>query len=270
MSTELVKAEAVAPEVAQPTQQPTMLQVVMAAAGDPNTDADKLERLLNIGLTLEEEKRKQEFNRAFHAAYSEISQIRITKNGTILYEGRNGKADSKIKFVKHDDLSRAIKPVLTKHGLTQTFSAEIVQQPPKTVVVLTIMHVNGYSKDWRSVPMPMVDSGGGKNDVQGAGSISTYGRRFAIMEAFDIVAEDADDNGSLGAGAQLITQDQGDKITDILDALEDKRPGQKAAFMKWLAAQFKVEKIADLRQGQQLDEVMAALDAAQRKAGIKR
>lgn len=270
MSTDIIKAESAALEVSAPTQQPTMLQVVMAAAGDPNTDADKLEKLLNIGLILEDEKRKQEFNRAFHAAYSELTDIKILKNGEIVYPGKNGKPDSVVKFPKHSDLAKIIKPVLVKHGLTASYTAEIIPSPAKTVMVMDLNHVNGYSKQFRSVPLPMVDSGGGKNDVQGAGSVSTYGRRYAIIPAFDIVCEDADDDGNLGKATPPITQEQADKIDDILTALNDKEPGKRTAFIKWIGAQFKVEKISELRQGDQLAEVMAKLDAAQRQAGIKR
>jgi len=252
------------------SEQPSMLQAVMAAAMNPDLDPARLKEFLSIGRELEQEKRQQEFNVAFAAAYQEISQIKIAKNGEIYYPGKNGGAGSVIKFIKHDDISRLIKPVLSEHGLTATYSAELIATPPKTVMVMTIMHVNGYSKDWRSVPLPMVDSGGGKNDVQGAGSVSTYGRRYVIIPAFDIVAEGADDDGNLGKGEKPVTEDQSQTIDDILSALNDKIAGKRANFMKWIQQQFRVEKISDLRQGAQFDEVMAKLDAAQRQAGLKK
>lgn len=270
MSTQLVKAEPSALEVAQQAQQPTMLQSVMAAANNPALDPERVEKFLAMAMDLDQQQKRQEFNVAFAAAHNEISQIRIAKNGEIHYPGKNGGPGSVIKFIKHDDLSRVIKPALAAHGLTATYSAEIVATPPKIVTVLTIIHANGYSREWRSIPLPMVDSGGGKNDVQGAGSVSTYGRRYVTIQAFDIVAEGADDDGNLGKGAPLITADQEIKIDDILAALNDKEPGKRNAFIKWIGAQFKVEKISELRQGDQLTEVMAKLDAAQRQAGLKR
>lgn len=252
------------------TEQPSMLQAVMQAAMNPDLDPERIEKFLAMAKDLDQEKKRQEFNVAFAAAFSEISQIKISKNGEIYYPGKNGGAGSVIKFIRHDDLSRAIKPALAAHGLTATYSAEIVATPPKIVTVLTIIHANGYSREWRSIPLPMVDSGGGKNDVQGAGSVSTYGRRYVTIQAFDIVAEGADDDGTLGQGSPLITADQEIKISEILDALNDKESGKRASFMKWIRAQYKVEKISELHQGDQLAEVMAKLDAAQRQAGIKR
>lgn len=253
-----------------PTGQPSMLQAVMAAALNPDIDPERVEKFLNMARELDQDQKRQEFNQAFAAAYNQISLIKIAKNGEIYYPGKNGGAGSVIKFIKHDDISRLIKPVLAEHGLTATYSAEIIATPPKAVMVMTIMHSNGYSKEWRSIPLPLVDSGGGKNDVQGAGSVSTYGRRYVIIPAFDIVAEGADDDGNLGKEAQPVTLDQADTIDNILSALNDKIPGKRAGFMTWVKAQFKVEKIADIRQGPQLDEITAKLDAAQRQAGLKK
>lgn len=270
MSQEIIKAEPVALEAAQPSQQPSMLHAVMAAATNPALDPERLEKFLAMAKELETDQHRREFNAAFAAAHNEISQIKILKNGEIHYPGKNGGAGSVIKFIKHDDLSRVIKPILAAHGLTATYSAEVLPAPPKLVTVMTIVHANGYSREWRSVPLPMVDSGGGKNDVQGAGSASTYGRRYVTVQAFDIVAEDADDDGNQGKAAQPITEDQALKIDDILTALSDKDQRSRAHFMKLIKAQFGAEKLGDLKQGPQLEEVMAKLDEAQKRLGLKR
>lgn len=253
-----------------PPEKPSMLQAVMAAAMNPDLDPERIEKFLSMARELDQDQKRQEFNRAFAAAYNQISQIKIAKNGEIYYPGKHGGPGSTIKFIKHDDISRLIKPVLAEHGLTATYSAEIIPTPPKAVMVMTIMHVNGCSKEWRSIPLPLVDSGGGKNDVQGAGSVSTYGRRYVIIPAFDIVAEDADDDGNLGKGSQAVTEEQAEKIDNILSALNDKLPGKRASFMTWVKAQFKAEKVSEIRQGPELEEVMAKLDAAQKQAGLKR
>jgi hypothetical protein len=219
---------------AQHGGQPSMLQAVMAAALNPALDPERIKAFLDMAREMDQDEKRQQFNVAFAAAYREISLIKIAKNGQIVYEGRGGKKDSVITFIKHDDISRVIKPILHQNGLTATYSAEIVATPPKTVMVMTIMHVNGYSKEWRSVALPMIDSGGGKSDIQGAGSVSTYGRRYVIIPAFDIVAEDADDDGNLGKAAKAITEQQADTILDILHELDRRQPGSAALFAKWI------------------------------------
>lgn len=270
-TTEISVVQATETAIAPVQQQtpPSMFQAVMAAAMNPALDPDRIKAFLEMAREIELEQKQQEFNRAFAAAHRVISRTRILKNGEIVYPGKAGKPDSVIRFAKHEDLSRVIKPALEENGLVATFTAEFIATPPKSVVVMVLLHQNGISREWRSVPFPMVDSGGGKNDMQGSGSVSTYGRRYVIMPAFDIVAEGADDDGSLGASNPLITDEQALGIEDILSALEDRQNGKRAAFLKWIAAQFKVEKISDLKQGEQLDEVRKRLDAALKQAGLK-
>ncbi len=267
--TELVKAEG---QQLAPTEKPSMLQAVMQAAMNPDIDPARVKEFLEMAREMERDQERREFNVAFGEAYREISQIKILKNGEIYYPpkaGSNG-TGTVIRFIKHEDISQAIKPVLSAHGLVNTYSSELIVTPPKAVTVMTIMHRNGYSKEWRSIPMPLVDSGGGKNDMQGAGSSMTYGRRYVTVAAFDIVAEDADDDGNLGKGTPKVTTEQSDKIDDILSALENHTTGRRAKFMDWVVKQFGVEKVSELSQGPQLEEVMAKLEASQKQAGLKR
>lgn len=256
---------------AREAEKPSMLQAVMAAAMNPDLDPDRIEKFLAMGMELEKDKRAQEFNAAFAAAHSQISAMRITKAGEIIYPGKNGGKASVIKFIRHDDISRIIKPILAENGLTATYSSEILATPPKAVTVMTIIHRNGHSREWRSIPMPLVDSGGGKNDVQGAGSISTYGRRYVTVTAFDIVADGDDNDGNLNATqAQPITQDQADTIADILHEIEQRQKGSTAQFSRWIKQQFRVDTVGQLLQGDQHAEVMDKLDKKQREMGIKR
>lgn len=256
---------------AREAEKPSMLQAVMAAAMNPDLDPDRIEKFLAMGMELEKDKRAQEFNAAFAAAHSQLSAMRITKAGEIIYPGKNGGQASVIKFIRHDDISRIIKPILAENGLTATYSSEILATPPKAVTVMTIIHRNGHSREWRSIPMPLVDSGGGKNDVQGAGSISTYGRRYVTVTAFDIVADGDDNDGNLNATqSQPITQDQADTINNILHELNNREPGSSDKFNKWIRQQFRVESIGQLLQGDQHQEVLSKLNDKQRQAGMKR
>jgi hypothetical protein len=253
-----------------PAAKPSMIQAVMAAAMNPDLDPDRIKAFLDMAREMDQDEKKQQFNAAFAAAHAQISSIHIAKNGEIIYPGKNNGPASVIKFIKHDDISRVIKPILAEHGLTATYSSEILVTPPKAVTVMTIIHSNGHSREWRSIPMPLVDSGGGKNDVQGSGSISTYGRRYVTIAAFDIVAEDADDDGNKGRLSQAITQEQADGIRDILNALEQHQKGSATAFNRWINQQFKVESVDQLLQGDQYEEVIYKLDTKQRSAGLKR
>jgi hypothetical protein len=246
-----------------------MLEVVMRASMDPNIDPARLEKFLQIGRELESDKAKKEWAVAFRAAKDDLDGVSLKKNGKIVYAGKNGAPDSTIHFLKYDDIADAVKPILRKHGLTASYTYEHEATPPKTICVMTLLHSGGHSQQFRSVPLPMVDSGGGKSDIQGAGSVMTYGRRYAIQAAFDIVAEGQDNDGS-GQREQPkpVTDEQIETIENIVRACDEKNPGFKQLFANWMAKEFRVSSPAQLMQGQQLKAVMLKLAEKQKALGI--
>jgi len=248
-----------------------MLQIVMRAAQDPTIDPARLKEFLEIGRQLQADKAKQQWAMAFRAAKDELDGVRITKRGQIVYEGKNGKQDSVIKFLRYDDIAEAVKPILRKHQLTASYTYRNETTPPKTVCVLTLLHSAGHSETFESVPLPMIDSGGGKSDVQGAGSVMTYGRRYAIQGAFDIVAENQDDDGAMGRDQpQPITEQELETITNIVQVCDDKNPGFRNLFTRWMVKELKTENVKDLRQGAQLKSVMTKLSEKMKALGLNR
>lgn len=245
-------------ELAQ-AQPQTLLETVMRAAADPSVDPDRLERLLNVGRQLEADRAKREYIAAFLAAKTDLDGMKITKRGAIVYEAKPGKRGSSIGFMRYDDISAAVKPILRSHGLAATYSYELLAGAPKVVCVMKLMHQGGHAEEFRSVPLPMIDQSGGKTDIQGAGSVSSYGRRYVVCPAFDIVAEGEDNDGAKTLPTESITEQQAVKIDEILSAYDDKAPGSRARFMAWMKAELQCERIDDLYQGAQLDAVMEKL-----------
>jgi hypothetical protein len=256
MSTELTHAKP--GELAQ-AQPQTMLEIVMRAASDPTIDPARLREFLAIGRELEADKAKREYVAAFLAAKADLDGMKITKRGQIVYEAKLGKKGSSIGFMRYDDIAEAVKPILRSHGLAATYSYEMLAGAPKVVCVMKLMHQGGHSEEFRSVPLPMIDQSGGKTDIQGAGSVSSYGRRYVVCPAFDIVAEGEDNDGARTLPTEPITFEQAVKIEEILLAYEERVPGQKSKFMAWMKAELQVEAIKDLYQGAQLDAVMEKL-----------
>ena len=212
---------------------------------------------------------RQAWTQAFMAAKIELDGLKIKKNGAIVYEGKGGKSDSTIKFMRYDDIAEAVKPTLSKHGLAAAYDYEVLTNPPKTVCIMKLMHVSGHVEMFRSPPLPMVDSGGGKNDVQGAGSVATYGRRYVVCPTFDIVAEGEDTDGTLHEQPKPITDEEADTIANVVQACEDRNPGFRSLFTKWLVKEIKVQNIHDILQGKQLKTVMGKLSEKQTALGLK-
>lgn len=244
---------------------------ILTAAAESGRDPGTVREMYAFAKEVMKDQNQQEWTQSFVRAKMELDGYKIRKNGAIVYEGKNGKPDSTIKFLKYDDIAEAVKPILRKYNLVAAYDYEFTPSPPKTICVMKLMHVNGHVELFRSPPLPMVDSGGGKNDVQGAGSVGTYGRRYVVCPTFDIVAEGEDDDGNMGRDQpQPITDAELTTITDIVAACEDKNPGFRNLFTKWMVAELKVQQAKDLRQGNQLRAVMTKLDEKQRALGLKK
>lgn len=104
----------------------------------------------------------------------------------------------KSKYADISSVIDAIKPVLARHGLGFTQHS----QPSETgVIVETVVHHR--SGDRLGLGALFVPAN--KNDAQGFGSALTYARRYSLMTAFGVPAEDDDGNAAASASARPTT-----------------------------------------------------------------
>jgi hypothetical protein len=131
---------------------------------------------------------------------------------------------------KYADLSSvidAIKPALVDNGLW--FTQRTQRADGGVIVETVILHASGQSMSCGPLYMPAT-----KQDAQGYGSALTYARRYSLMAAFGVPAED--DDGNAAAGRQEARQaptkpvDDGE-YTTILDSLRDAAMGGTDALM---------------------------------------
>jgi hypothetical protein len=104
----------------------------------------------------------------------------------------------KSKYADIGSVIDAIKPVLAKHNLA------FYQRPQPSeggVLVQTMLrHTSGEEVDLGTLYVPA-----NKNDAQGFGSALTYARRYALMTAFGVPAEDDDGNAAARSSANPTT-----------------------------------------------------------------
>lgn len=105
------------------------------------------------------------------------------------------------KYVELDGLLQAVRPTLSKHGLS------FIQAPGGDGQTLTIttflMHSSGEWIEFDPLVLKPV-----KSDPQGAGSAITYGRRYTLSSILG-VAWDADDDGNGASGKSKNIADNG-------------------------------------------------------------
>jgi hypothetical protein len=196
---------AAVPAVAMPTEsqiaavapEATILGIIERAARDPNVDIDKMERLFRMKLDMEA--------RAAKAAYlSALAEMQpklpiITKHGVINKNekdarGNNtGRQEAMTKYARWEDVVEGITPILAEHGFSLTF--RIAQPTPDRIAVSGVLgHKDGHTEE-TTISLP-IDNTGAKNNVQGWGSSTSYGKRYTAFALLNISARGEDDDGA--------------------------------------------------------------------------
>ncbi len=197
----------------------SVLAMVLDAARDPNIDAAKVETMANLAMKLQDREQQAEFNKALNAAIMEMPVI--TKDGKIVIADKGGdtrKDRIQGRFAKFEDIDRVVRPILQRHNLAIRFEAG--EKDQAVTVRPIISHTNGYTERGEAMRLPL-DSSGGKNNTQGSGSSVTYGKRYTMCAALNIVTEGLDDDGRGGLDTvsvpferQLVVQDDAAKAQE--------------------------------------------------------
>lgn len=119
---------------------------------------------------------------------------------------------------KYADLAAvvdAIKPALAEHGL---WFRQLTHHADGGVCVETVIHhASGESLACGPLFVPA-----SKQDAQGFGSALTYCRRYSLMAAFGVPAEDDDGNAAVASKPEKPAQRVNDQETKlILDSLRE-------------------------------------------------
>lgn len=223
-----------------------LMEVISRAAADPNTDVDKLERLLGMYERITAQQAKAAFTSALAQMQPELPIIQ-----------ERGEAANKITYARWEDINEAIRPLLHAHGFALNFR---IGRVDGTVAVTGILsHADGHSEE-TTLDLP-VDTGPGRNAVQSVGSSVSYGKRYTAIALLNITSrhrQDRDDDGNAAGG--LISAEQ----VRTLDALIKGADADRAAFLKYLG----VSDLADL-PATKFKAALNALQAKKRQAAQK-
>lgn len=163
-----------------------MYSSLLDAARDPSVDPSKMEALVNLQMKMMDRALQEEFSKAKIAALFEMPSI--TKRGAI----KNKQGGVQSRFSKFEDIHRAVMPVLKRNGLVISFN---VGNAGNMVTVQPILsHINGFIERGNEMALP-IDTTGSKNGTQGAGSSSSYGKRYTMVAMLNIIEDGTDMDG---------------------------------------------------------------------------
>lgn len=170
----------------------SIMEVLSRAAADPNTDADKLERLLGMYERINVQQAKAAYTSALARMQPELPVI--TERGGI----KNNSGEIQSTYAKWEDINSAIGPILAQHGFALSFRTGVAQDG-KITVTGVLAHEGGHSEE-TTITLPH-DSSGSKNAVQAVGSSTSYGKRYTAIALLNITSrapQDRDDDGQAG------------------------------------------------------------------------
>jgi hypothetical protein len=206
-----------------------IINVIARAAADPNTDVDKLERLLAMQERVLEREAKRAYDEAMRAAQEEM--------GPVVKNRSNPETHS--TYADLEQISKLMDPIIYRHGFSMTFGTSDCPYPNHYRVTCDVSHTGGFSKPYQAdVPVDNTGPKGAQNKTMthGFGSALSYGRRYLKLLIFDIATTD-DDGRAAGRGEAL----NAEQIA-ILNGLADEVGADKIAFCKY----FKIDSICDL------------------------
>jgi hypothetical protein len=179
----------------------TMISIIAKAASDPNVDVSKLEKLLDMQQRIMTKQAEIDFNEAL--ARISCKMPRIVKGGVVEYKDKDTKkTEEAFKFARYEDIDKVIRPLLVNEGFSLSYDTAM-REGGGVIVTGTLSHRSGHSRT-ASIPLAL-DNSGGKNNVQGMGSTTQYGKRYTMCMLLNIVTIGEDDDGT---GAEFITHEQ--------------------------------------------------------------
>jgi hypothetical protein len=193
----------------------TIMSVIARAASDPNTDVEKLERLA----ALYERIMAQNAKAAYTAALAEMQPGLpvIIQRGEIKH-GENKPVLS--TYAKWEDINEAIRPVLHVHGFALSFRTG--QEGDRVKITAVLSHRDGHSEE-TTLSLP-IDASGAKNNVQGVGSSTSYGKRYTACALLNITTRGEDDDGNRGgARGQSAAAEAATAAINACNTLEELR-----------------------------------------------
>lgn len=189
MTTEISKIETKTNVVSVNDENNQMMSLISKALTDPSITPEKLNGLLDFKLRLDRINAEKEASEAFARVVSKMPKIK--KNGSIDF----GKGQKPISYAKFEDLQEAIRPIYEEENFTVSYSGAPLQNGWSEWTA-TATHINGI-KFSASIPLPL-DTSGGKQNIQGMGSTSSYGMRYSTKALFNLRFEGEDDDGVRG------------------------------------------------------------------------
>jgi ERF superfamily len=161
---------------------------LMEYALSHSADLASIQMLVDLQDRLEAKQDRKEFYASLSRFQSDIPVI--TKQGKAGFQHKNGGGSTSYTYAKLEDISKAIAPYLSKHGLSYRYEQE--SNGNQITVHCLVTHEAGHQE--RTSMSGFADASGKKNPIQQIASTQSYLRRYTLTGALGITVADEDDD----------------------------------------------------------------------------
>jgi hypothetical protein len=187
------------------TESAALLQVIERMAVNPAVDVEKLERLMAMHERIVARNAKSAYNAAL--AEMQPNLPAITEKGEIKIRDV-----VQSRYARWEDIVRTITPILGAHGFGLSF--RVGRDGDRQTVTGILSHRDGHSEE-TTLALPL-DMSGSKNNVQGVGSTTSYGKRYVTQALLNLVSSGEDDDGQSAGGDLLISAEQKQTLVGLM------------------------------------------------------
>jgi hypothetical protein len=225
---------------------------LVALAIQQKVPVEVLERLVALQERVSERNARGAYFQALANFQNECPQI--AKSKTVDFATASG-ARTNYTYAPLEEITRVVRPILSAHGLSYSWTAEVGAQPGVLDVVCVLRHIDGHSETSR-FPVP-TETNAKMSGAQKNGAALTYGRRQSLIAVLGLTTADPDTDGRDTPDLEPITDEQARTLLDRIVATGS----NMERFCKFL----NVAKVEDIR-ATDYDKAVRALD---RKAAAR-
>lgn len=232
----------------RPSEISTVIAAIERMAVNPDVDAEKMLKLLEMQERIMAKQAEMLFNQALGRVQKVLPVV--TKHGKIEFTDKNGK-QRETPFARYEDIDEVIRPLLLNEGFSISFNSE---WNDSALVSGTLSHIGGHSKT-STLRLPL-DTSGSKNNLQAMGSTISYGKRYLVGMLLNIITKDEDNDGK-DFDTIALTE------AVVIDELITETKSDKGKFLKYMG-------VKDVReiQAKDIKKAMNALNT-KKKQDIK-
>jgi len=196
------KAEEVAPGG-------SFIEAITALATNPNVDADKVQKFMNMQERVLDRNAEQQFNEAMMSVQRAMPVIARDADNQ----------QTRSKYSRLETVIKRAAPIYTEAGFSLSFYEGDAPREGYIRIMADVMHRAGHTKV-RWVDLPVDDRGikgtTNKTQTHANGSTLSYGRRYLACMIFNIPTGDDDDGNGNSGSYQTISEAQSLQIAEML------------------------------------------------------